>query len=94
MEIRPEFKTNIVAKYKIEFSKFRKGQSFYQRSFTIEQMEILLVMCDDVQVHLHRNKKKGSITFIFEGKEYNRFARCKDLRVWILKKFVPEKEWK
>ena len=82
-------------KIKVEFNKYRKsGQNIFQRSFSPESLDLLLLMCDEIEISVTGpRKKRGEILFIFTG-EFNRYAKAKNVALWILKKFLPETEWK
>jgi hypothetical protein len=80
-------------KLKVEFNKYRKeGQNFFSRSLPMSSLEILLIICDELRVEHLPKKKTAEIIFIFNG-ELNRFAKAKNVPLWIAKKFLPETEW-
>ncbi len=80
-------------KYKVFFSKFKNGQTSYERSLSMESLELLLILCSNVEV-TQMKKSSGNILFTFPSGELNTCVSVRNLPLWILKKFVPEKEWK
>lgn len=82
-------------KFKVEFNKYIStgGQTIFERSLTLESLNVLLVTCDEIQVHRTGRKKTGTILFIFSETILNRYARAKNVKLYILKKFLPEEQW-
>jgi len=78
--------------FKCSFIKFKKGQTFFERSLTYDQLVLLLILCDELKV-VRTKKNRGKITFIFHKAEFNTYCEVKNLKDYILKKFVPETEW-
>jgi hypothetical protein len=86
-----------MAKYKVRFSKLEKsGQQFYERSFSVESLELLLIVCETVRCEITKPRKRlGKIVFVMHRYGgYANFAAAQNVPFWIMKKFVPEKNWK
>jgi hypothetical protein len=80
-------------KLKVEFNKYRaKGQNIFTRTLSLESIDLLLIMCDNVKIDKREKSKKGEIIFTFDG-ELTRYAKVKNAPPWVLKKFLPENEW-
>lgn len=82
-----------MAKYKIQFIKDRKGQSYFERSLTLESLQLLLILSDKVEAKQdHRNS--GSITFHFHKLEMTCYAKAVRVPLSVMSKIIPQKEWK
>lgn len=79
-------------KYKVRFLKYGDGQQYFERSFSVEQLEVLFVVCDGCEAHKD-SKKFGSLLFKFARGEFNSFCKVLKMPLWLLKKFVREKDW-
>lgn len=79
-------------KFKIYFTKFRNGQTSYERSVSLEGLELLLIVCSNISVTQNK-RTSGNILFTFPSGEFNTSAAARNIPLWILKKFAPEKEW-
>jgi hypothetical protein len=82
-----------MAKYKVQFTKDKKGQTYYERSLTLESLQLLLIICDDCQAQ--KNKRKaGAVTFIFNKPGMNLYCKAINLPLSVMTKLIAEGEWK
>ena len=82
-----------MAKFKVTFSKSRKGQTSFERSFSLEGLELLFCLCQDFSI-ISRKRKSAVIIFSFPDGAFKKAITAKNIPLWIAKKFAPEKEWK
>lgn len=78
--------------YKVQFSKHRTGQTYFERSLSWSSVTLLLVLCDDVKIVYKRNRNK--ITFIFKRPEENIYARIINVPDYLAKTVLSMEEWK
>lgn len=81
-----------MAKYKVSFIKDRKGQTSFERSFSLESLDLLLILCHDFRV-VQTRRKSGKIVFIIENDGMTLFAAAQNLPFWVMKRFAPESQW-
>jgi hypothetical protein len=82
-----------MAKYKIQFTKDRKGQAYFERSLTLEALQLLLILSDEVSAKKdHRNS--GYVLFVFHKKALNTYAKAVRLPLSVMAKLVAPAEWK
>jgi hypothetical protein len=81
-------------KYKIRFLKLRDGQHYYERSVSFDSLELLFIISQDVEIIVRPKKKTGKIVLTFTAGALCTFVSANKLPLYILKKFLSEKEWK
>jgi hypothetical protein len=82
-----------MATYKVQFIKDKKGQTYYERSLSLEDLQLLLIVCDDCQA-IKNKRNSGCITFIFTKPGMNLYCKAIKLPVSVMAKLVAEMEWK
>lgn len=78
--------------FEATFNKYRKGQATFKRSLSFEQIQMLLIVCDDLKIMYKQKKRVGHITFIFNG-DVNRWVIIKNVPHHLLAKVLPTDEW-
>ena len=82
-----------MAKYKVQFTKDRKGKSYYERSLSLESLQLLLVISDQVSAKKD-HQASGHVLFIFHKPGMNTYCKAVRLPLSVMSKLVAEKEWK
>lgn len=82
-----------MAKYKIQFIKDRKGQTYFERSLTLESLQLLLILSDKVEAK-QDHRASGSVTFHFHKAEMTCYAKAVRVPLSVMSKIIPQKEWK
>jgi len=77
--------------YKVQFSKHRKGQTYFERSVPWSSVTLMLILCDEVKVVYKKNKNK--ITFIFHKAEANTYCTVLNVRDYLAKTIISMEEW-
>lgn len=79
-------------KFKCQFNKHRKGQTYFERSITWDAVTLLLAICDDVKIQYKKNKNKA--TFIFHKNDVNTFCTVIGIPDYLARQIIPVDEWK
>jgi len=78
--------------YKVQFSKHRKGQSYFERRIPWQSVTLLLILCDEVKIVYKKNKNK--ITFTFNKADTNTYCRVINVPDYLSKTVINMEEWK
>lgn len=81
-----------MAKYKIQFTKDRKGQAYYERSLSLESLQLLLVISDQVSAK-QDHRKSGHVLFVFHKPGMNTYCKAVRLPLSVMAKLVAAAEW-
>lgn len=79
-------------KYKVQFIKDKKGQTYYERSLTLESLILLLIISDNV-IAVKNKRATGVVTFIFHKSKMHLYCKAIKLPVSVMSKLVAESEW-